>query len=573
MTEPQRVAFAHTARPMSFSLFITVALAWGLLPIVAAFFPMLRVRMQRFSREPIDFADVRPHLVDLLLPECEALVRRGFELVSPVRVHDFEATARDARDGFHLVHREHRVHAYVRASPSPDRARPIMLVLESFLADGKRVVLLATRNARFTSSDLESKRCIEHFSLAEDVSSLLDAHLARRAKVKRDVVEVDDVSALERSAEAWNAGLDRAVTEGDWVPAAEPGWLRMTLGSALSYAVGKRVDVAWRRRTQESALRSASEGAAPVEEEVDALARLDEVLARPLVRAHSMTLLVFGTGAFVLWYGWESWQVGLALAGVVLIHEAGHGLAMHLAGYRDVRVYFIPFFGGATSGSNREASIHQESFVLLAGPLPGLALSVGVWALEALEVVPASPLVVQIIWLLFAVNYINLLPVFPLDGGRIAHRLVAGRLPVLEVLLRVVAAGVLGIAAMNGLGTALGLLAVFMVIGLPGAWRVARLERALRQRGADALVGDERTAAIFAALEGVRGWIPRVGLARQLSLRLAAPDASWLARFAWGAVYATCLLLPVPMIATVWMSLEEAEQTEQFSEAGEADEP
>jgi hypothetical protein len=38
------------------------------------------------------------------------------------------------------------------------------------------------------------------------------------------------------------------------------------------------------------------------------------------------------------------------LVGVLLFHELGHYAGMRLFGYRDVRMFFIPFFGAAVSG-------------------------------------------------------------------------------------------------------------------------------------------------------------------------------------------------------------------------------
>jgi Zn-dependent protease len=559
---------------MDLSFFVTLAALWVLLPVVAMFFPLLRSRFQRFWREPISFDAVRPHLVTLLLPDCEALVRRGFELVSPVRVHDFELTARDGRDGYHLVHRAERVHAFVRASASPDRERPVMVVFESHLEDGARTLMLATLATRFASLGLTSPRCIQHFAPADDASMLFDAHLARRTELRFEVVDLDDATALARASEIWASCTDEPIASGAWVPVAEGGPFRLTLGSALRYSFRLRFDSARRRRMRENAAQSVKEGPAPVEEEVDGLARLDEILARPLVRSQSLALLFFGTALFIAWYGWDGWEIGLVLTAVVLFHEAGHGVAMRLAGYRDVRIYFIPFFGGATSGLNQEASIHQETLVLLAGPIPGVLLAAVLWALTATAIIPSSPLMVDIILMLVVVNYLNLLPVFPLDGGRIAHRLVAGRLPVLEILLRLVAAVTLGAGALYGLGSILGVLALALLFGTGGAWRVARLERALRQSGADTLSNDARVAAIFRSLDGVRGWTRRYALARQLALRLAAPDASWLARFGWGVVYLACLLVPLPIAiggAMAFYGLEPGyDTTRMFEPEGEA---
>jgi hypothetical protein len=111
------------------------------------------------------------------------------------------------------------------------------------------------------------------------------------------------------------------------------------------------------------------------------------------------------------------------LVGVLLFHELGHYVGMRIFGYRNVRMFFIPFFGAAVSGQKTSAKSYQEVVVTLLGPLPGLCLAVvliGVACIPALgreyrlELIRAS-------MLLGLINGFNLLPVLPLDGGRVSN--------------------------------------------------------------------------------------------------------------------------------------------------------
>ena len=65
----------------------------------------------------------------------------------------------------------------------------------------------------------------------------------------------------------------------------------------------------------------------------------------------------------------------VVLLGVLLLHESGHYLGMRLFGYRDVRMFFIPFFGAAVSGKRGAVAPWKEGVVLLLGPLPGIAVA------------------------------------------------------------------------------------------------------------------------------------------------------------------------------------------------------
>jgi Zn-dependent protease len=127
------------------------------------------------------------------------------------------------------------------------------------------------------------------------------------------------------------------------------------------------------------------------------------------------------------------WQTGfsvealqwwlLPLVGVILLHEAGHYAGMRLFGYRDVRMFFIPFFGAAVTGKKHAAPAWQQAIVLLLGPLPGIALGV------ALAMWQPAWLTIPLIFILLAVNGFNLLPVYPLDGGKLLHVLLFSRRP------------------------------------------------------------------------------------------------------------------------------------------------
>lgn len=75
-----------------------------------------------------------------------------------------------------------------------------------------------------------------------------------------------------------------------------------------------------------------------------------------------------------------------ALVIVLVVHELGHYAAMRAFGYRDTKMFFIPFLGAAVSGRHDDASGTQRAVVALAGPLPGIVLGMlAVWLLGPLS--------------------------------------------------------------------------------------------------------------------------------------------------------------------------------------------
>jgi Flp pilus assembly protein TadB len=86
--------------------------------------------------------------------------------------------------------------------------------------------------------------------------------------------------------------------------------------------------------------------------EVDAYRRHDQIRENSrLNRAVKGALLISTIPLFCAVFG-VTWSLDslLILIGVVLFHELGHVLAMHLCGYRDLQILFIPFLGAAAMG-------------------------------------------------------------------------------------------------------------------------------------------------------------------------------------------------------------------------------
>ena len=105
----------------------------------------------------------------------------------------------------------------------------------------------------------------------------------------------------------------------------------------------------------------------------------------------------------------------------ILLHELGHGFAMRHFGDRQVRIV-LHSFGGFAQGSRR-LSRSQDVLMSAAGPATSLFVGfVGYLVIEAMPMLPDYLLLafafLMRMNLLWAV--VNLLPIIPLDGGRIS---------------------------------------------------------------------------------------------------------------------------------------------------------
>lgn len=109
-----------------------------------------------------------------------------------------------------------------------------------------------------------------------------------------------------------------------------------------------------------------------------------------------------------------------------LAHELGHSFAAAGAGYKLNRITLMPF-GAVVSGELDGLKCTDELKIALAGPILNLAVGlffVAVWWIFP-EIYAYTDVAAQANFTLALVNFI---PVYPLDGGRIAYSLLSLKL-------------------------------------------------------------------------------------------------------------------------------------------------
>jgi len=172
---------------------------------------------------------------------------------------------------------------------------------------------------------------------------------------------------------------------------------------------------------------------------------------------------------------------------VILVHEAGHFMGMKLFGYRNVQMFFIPFFGAAVSGESRDVSTSKKALVTLMGPVPGIFIGI---VLGIVCTINNSPVYFQFALMFIFLNAFNLLPFFPLDGGRLLQEVLFSRNRYFEIVFRILAALMLmAIGFLGGLWV-LGILGVInlFTVGIP--FKVARISQEIQPQLAQSVNDD-----------------------------------------------------------------------------------
>lgn len=136
--------------------------------------------------------------------------------------------------------------------------------------------------------------------------------------------------------------------------------------------------------------------------------------------------------------GWSLLLVGTFFTCVVL-HELGHSLTAMRYGVRVPRILLMPI-GGMAELDRIPRQPKAELLITVAGPavnflIVAVLLPVawtGLWSSEALPAQGMENLLINLTVANAVMGVFNLLPVFPMDGGRILRALLATKLPYLR---------------------------------------------------------------------------------------------------------------------------------------------
>lgn len=137
------------------------------------------------------------------------------------------------------------------------------------------------------------------------------------------------------------------------------------------------------------------------------------VAALKFAKVQTLATMLVSVWAYAWYFGW-SFAIGLVL--LVFVHEMGHLVAMRRLGIKAGAPVFIPFVGAviAMKGMPRDAWV--EAWVGIGGPALG---TLGAAACLAVAFATGSLYWHALAYVGFLLNLFNMIPISPLDGGRI----------------------------------------------------------------------------------------------------------------------------------------------------------
>jgi Zn-dependent protease len=156
----------------------------------------------------------------------------------------------------------------------------------------------------------------------------------------------------------------------------------------------------------------------------------------------------FGILAWRTWEGWQEsgwlgakiWAVFTVLFFVcIVLHELGHSFTGMHFGFKVRRILLTPL-GGMAEFNAIPRNPTQELLMTIAGPAVNFAIAGLLWGLELArpgwfadaEGILRAEVLSSLLYANIVVGLFNLLPVFPMDGGRIFRALMAYKFPYLK---------------------------------------------------------------------------------------------------------------------------------------------
>lgn len=229
------------------------------------------------------------------------------------------------------------------------------------------------------------------------------------------------------------------------------------------------------------------------------------------IRVHPTLLLVLAWAVYEWGFsaGFSATRAAYGLLFVslvfvcILLHELGHAWVATHFNLRVSNITLLPF-GGLARVEHMTASPRTEASIALAGPLVNIAIAV--FLLPTLLVVglasghqsisdflgqhPSDPALGGLLMYLVAANVLigafNLLPAFPLDGGRILRSILSTKLgresaTNWAVAFGIVSALILGFFAISQADLFLAIIAVFIIATAIGEGRSVHIQETLKK--------------------------------------------------------------------------------------------
>jgi len=368
---------------------------------------------------------------------------------------------------WNLVYFNENNNCYANAtvSPLPETHQPVKVEFNNIFSDKSRLV---TQNG--TECDIigEVPNAIFCDPWAPTLEQQYMAHIEKLKSLNRESIKLSIQDHLSSEIQSGNDYIASLVQKAYLKSQDETTW-QLRLLPAMKHAFKtlrgiKKITALKAAQMKAAGAKKIEPIEIPIEAEVNAYLHLEDLYKQTdsglgwklmvFFMSLALGIAIFGTAI--------SFEAAFFIIGALIVHELGHYIAMLIFGYSDRQILILPF-GAATLGKKTDASALQKAVVFLSGPALGLiAGTVCIIAGARNEIKP----LVFCGGFFLLLNYLNLLPIVPLDGGRLFELALFSSVPVLKSVFLIMSVFVVAVAAILFKDPILIVFSVVMIIGV-----------------------------------------------------------------------------------------------------------
>jgi Zn-dependent protease len=127
----------------------------------------------------------------------------------------------------------------------------------------------------------------------------------------------------------------------------------------------------------------------------------------------TVATMLIAVGVYAIAFGW---RYAVGIVAMLFFHEMGHYIAARRRGLRVGLPMFIPFAFAWVKLEDLPHDAETDAYIALAGPMLGTVAAIGAYFLARDQ---GMHWLTAVAYTGFLINLINMIPLPPLDGGRI----------------------------------------------------------------------------------------------------------------------------------------------------------
>jgi len=509
---------------------------------VMFFMPILQFLMLLFYKfKKIEFTptkrdELAPSILENIKDYEDKLFELGFEYKYVLEATSGIENSDITNHIFYYYHSKNHVHAFITTLPFKGSVQVAVVSMTSVYSDNRYTVTFNNMAGVIPAIDKSVVDIYNYYHLS--IEELLHTHLKDRKNYDKDIKqeEFDIEKLLKYENDMQSFILDASAKEG-YITYTKSGYRYRANLKVLNFA--NDIVKTYKKITSKNQ-------AIQTNHQTSAILTQMQNVHKKRGSGSSKTFFVGTLVMFaVLFYLLRMDIVSILILVVVLIiHELGHYVAMKFFGYRDVGIMFTPI-GAVTVGYKEDKTSWQEFVVALAGPLPGILLSIGL--IVYLSLYPSNTTFGSMLFyyaiLSLIINYINLLPVYPLDGARILYALLLHRYPRGQFYFYIISMIVISVEILVYRDYILGILLFILVVGFVQHKAIASTLSEILKSKQD--VSKEYVASFVNEKYKNYTLDKKVNIASQVWSVLSMKKPSWFLIIGGGLLYLMLILPPL----------------------------